>query len=44
MKGGAIMIGTNEYHGDEGAMQAEKSKHDDNNPNDEPCFDDAITK
>ena len=38
------MIGTNEYHGDEDDIEAERRNLDENNPNDEPCFDDEPPK
>ena len=32
--------GTNEYHGDENEIAYKKQKREENNPNDEPNFDD----
>ena len=33
--------GTNEYHGDEDEIESARQEKEDNNPNDEPNFDDA---
>jgi hypothetical protein len=33
-------IGTNEYHGDEDEIGYKKQEREENNPNDEPNFDD----